>query len=269
MWLDNWVIGRGEAYRNVTGALYRGAQTGIPGYVYASPYRSWVWDSCVSGAAVPSGFYTTSGQFLTRASGIGIDYLGGRVVTAHNWGPTLTGVYARKEVNIYPSTTNESHYIMEQLYQGNQNIKYPITGLYGTQYVAPLIMVTNSRGQNEPWALGGMDNTQNFFRCFIISDNNYIQEGVNSLLQDAAHSYIPLAPYSAAPLTNVSTTSTGDLKSPPWSYCTGIKDVYGCAQGLYIEGAYSFKISERPNQNLDFMLSVVDVDTSRPRMPRG
>lgn len=268
LWLDNWVIGTGQAYQNVTGALYRGAQTGIPGYVYASPYRSWVWDSSVGGAAVPSGFYTSSGQFLTRASGIGIDYLGGRVITPHNWGPTLTGVYARKEINIYPSNTEESNYILDQLYQGNQNIQYPLTGLYGTQYVAPLIMVTNSRGHNDPWALGGMENTKNFLRCFIISSNSYIQEGVNSLLQDAAHSYIPLAPYAAAPLTNVSTISTGDLKSPPWSYQTSIRDTYGCANGFYVMGAYSFKISERPNQNLDFFLSVVDMDLERPRFVR-
>lgn len=270
MWLDNWVAGTGQAYQNVTGSLYRGAQTGIPGYVYSSPYRAWVWDSCVGGATIPSGFYPSgSDQMLTRASGIGIDYLNGRVVTPTNWGPILTGTYARKEINVYPSTTEESTYILEQLYGANQNIKYPITGLYGNQYVAPLIMVTNSRGMNEPWALGGMDESQSFLRCFIISNNNYLQEGVNSLLQDAAHTYVPLAPYSSAPLTNVSLISTGDLKTPGWSYCADIKDRYGCAQGLYVDGTYAFKTNEQANRNPTFMISIVDVDLVKPRFPRG
>lgn len=253
----------------MTGALYQGAMTGIPGYVYASPYKSWVWDSCVGGAVIPSGFYNSSGQFLTAASGLGIDYLNGRVYSPTNQGSQLTGVYARKEVNIYPSTTEETNYILEKLYNSDINIKYPITGIYGNQYVAPLIMVTNSRGVNQPWALGGMDNSQSFLRCFIISNNNYLQEGVNSILQDAAHSYIPFVPYSAAPLTNVALTQTGTLKTPGWSYCSNIKDQYGCANGLYVEGTYSFKLSERSNQNVNFMLSIVDVDLSKPRFPRA
>ncbi len=270
LWLDNQLCGTGQAFVNTTGSLYRGTVTGIPGYVYASPYKSWVWDGCTD-AIIPSGFYTTSGQFLTTGSGIGIDYLNGRVVTPYNWGPTLTGSYARKEFNVYPSTTEESNYILEQIQGNNINIKLPVTGLFGSQYAAPLIMVTNSRGVNEPWALGGMDNSQNFIRCFIISNSNYLQEGVNSLLQDVAHSYIPLAPMGAWPLTNVSYggTSTGTLKSAGWSYCSDIYDTYGCANGLYIEGTYSFKLNERANSNPNFLLSIVDVDVSKPRLPRG
>jgi hypothetical protein len=268
LWLDNQLCGTGQAFVNTTGLLYRGAVTGIPGHVYASPYRAWVWDNCTD-AIVPTGFYTSSGQLLTAASGIGIDYLNGRVISPHNWGPTLSGAYARKEINVYPSTTEESNYILEKLYNGNQNIKYPLTGLYGSEYVAPLIMVTNARGMNEPWALGGMDKSINIIRCFAITSNNYLQEGVNSIIQDAAHSYIPLAPISAAPLTNVSMTATGTLKTPGWSYCNDIKNTYGCANGLYIDGTYSFKIGERSNMNPDFLISIMDVDLSKPRMPRG
>ena len=132
-------------------------------------------------------------------------------------------------------------------------------------------MVTNSRGNNEPWALGGVDNSQNFIRCFIISNNNYLQEGINSILQDSAHSYIPLAPIGAWPLTNVSYggTATGTLKRAGWSYRDDIYNTHGCGNGMYVEGTYSFKLSDSMNQNPNFLLSVVDIDLSRPRLPRG
>lgn len=262
MWLDNKLCATGEAYQNVTGSLYRQTVTGIPGNVYASPYKSWVWDSCTPNANIPSGFYTTSGQFLTRSSGIVIDYVNGRIITPYNWGATLSGTYARKEINTYFSSTEEADFILEQLYNANHNIKYPLTGIQGSPLVAPMILVTNAKGTNTPWALGGMDYTQNTVRCFIITNSNYIQEGINSLLQDSAHSYIPLAPYSSTPIS-----ASGDLKSPPWSYCTGIKDVYGCAQGLYINNVFDFKLSEKLNKNMTFYLSIADFELTKPRTP--
>lgn len=264
MWLDSRLLVTGQAYQNVTGSLYQQRVSGVPGWVYASPYKSWVWDSCAEGAAVPSGFYTTSGQFLTRQSGIVIDYVNGRVISPYNWGGQLTGIYARKEVNVYFSSTQESDYVLEQVYKANPNVQYTLTGFRGNALAAPLILVTNAKGTNEEWALGGMDDSKNTIRCFVITQDNYLQEGVNSLLQDAAHSYIPFAPYSSTPIT-----ASGDLKSPPWSYCTGIYDYYGCRQGLYIENVYDYKLSDKMNGNNTFLLSVVDLDLSKPRFPRG
>lgn len=263
MWLDNILCMSGLAYINETGALYRQKVTGVPGWVYASPYKSWVWDSCTPGAEIPSGFYNSSGQFLTRESGIVIDFVNGRVITPNNWGGQLTGVYARKEVNVYYSSTEESEYVLEQIYKTNPNLRYPITGFQGNALAAPLIMVTNARTTNEQWALGGMDDSKSIVRCFTITRTNYVQDGVNSLIQDMAHSYIPFAPYSATPIT-----ASGDLKSPPWSYCTGIKDYYGCKNGLYIEDVYTYKINDASNKNVTFFLSAMDVDLSKPRFPR-
>lgn len=264
MWLDNKLLVTGQAYQNVTGALMRQQVSGVVGWVYASPYKSWVWDSCQPDAAIPSGFYTNSGQFLTRQSGIVLDYVNGRVISPQNWGAQLTGVYARKEVNVYFSSSQESNYVLEQVYNSNPNLKYPLTGFQGRALAAPLVMVTNVKGTNEEWALGGMDDSKNTLRCFVISNDSYIQEGVNSLLQDTAHSYIPYAPYSSTPIT-----ASGDLKSPPWSYCTGIYDYYTCRNGLYVEGVYDYKVGDITNQNSTFLLSVVDLDLSKPRFPRG
>jgi hypothetical protein len=266
LWLDNQLGNTGQAYINITGLLYQQPLIAGQNILYTSPYRSWVYDSCVQGAMIPSGFYTSSGQFLTRASGIVIDSIHGRVSTPNNWGPTLSGVYARKEINVYYSSDEEVTYILEQVARANKDVSYTLTGLVkpgmsNNILTAPLIMLTNAHGKNKPWALGGVDDSKNTIRAFIVSDSNYLQDGVHSLLQDAAHQTIPYAPYSAAPWT-----ISGDLKNPPWSYCSGIYNTYGCAGGLYIENVYTYKITEWANKNSTFFVSAMEIDLSKPRI---
>ncbi len=266
LWLDNQLCGTGQAYVNITGNLYQQPVVAGRNVVYASPYRSWVYDSCAAGALIPSGFYTSSGQFLTRASGLVIDFINGQVSSPANWGPSLSGVYARKEMNVYYSSDEEVSYILEQVYGENKNLSYTLTGLVRPgmapkTLAAPLIMLTNARGENDPWALGGIDDSKNTVRAFIISDSNYLQDGVNSLLQDAAHQTIPFVPYSVAPWT-----ASGDLKAPPWSYCSGIFNTFGCAGGLYVQNVYAYKISDKVNRNSTFFVSAVEIDLSKPRI---
>lgn len=265
MWLDNRLLTDGQAYVNVSGGLFLQPVRAGANKIYASPYRTWVYDSCATGAAIPSGVYTSSGQFLTRASGVVIDFINGQVSTPANWGPQLTASYSRREVNVYYSSDEEVSYILEQVYQENRNIAYPLTGftrpgMSPRTLAAPLIMLTNARGENKPFALGGMDDSTNTVRAFVISDSNYLQEGINSLIQDAAHTTIPFAPYGSMPIT-----ASGDLKTVPWSYCTGIYDYYGCDNGLYIENVYMYKISPDRNKATSFYLSALELDISKPR----
>jgi len=269
LWLDNQICGTGQAYVNVTGSLYLNPVTGGRNNIYASPYKGWVYDSCVGGAIIPTGFYNSSGQFLTRASGIVIDFNNGQVSTPQNWGPTLSGVYARKEINLYYSSNEEISYVLEQVYGANKNVAYTFTGFRASDgslksLAAPLIMLTNTRGENKPWALGGTDDSKNTVGAFIITNSNYLQDGVNSLLQDTAHSMIPYVPASAAPIT-----ASGDLKSAPWSYCTDISDTYTCLNGLYVQNVYMHKVSDKVNRSTTFFLAACDLDLSKPRMPNS
>jgi hypothetical protein len=261
LWLDNQLCQNGQGYINVTGSLYPSTESSVNGFVYASPYRSWVYDSCVSGANIPSGFYDTGGNFLTRSSGIVIDFINGRVVSPTDLGPYISGTYAKKEINLYFSSDEEVSYVLEQAYGENTNIQYTLTGLQGQVLTAPLIMVTNAKGSNKPWALGGEDQTLNTIRTINIVNSNYLQEAVGSLSKDLAHQNFPLANYSDAPIT-----ASGDLKTIPWSYCTGIRDVYGAGNGVYLENVFEVKISEQPNKNKTFYVSTIEFDTSIPRM---
>ena len=80
LWLDNRLCADAQAYINIptgttNGLLYPQVNSSTQGYIWAAPFKSWVFDSSVSGATVCSGAYTTSGQFLTNSSGIVIDYI--------------------------------------------------------------------------------------------------------------------------------------------------------------------------------------------------
>lgn len=271
MWLDNLLVADGQAYVNITGALYlQPIMAGQP-FTYTSPYRSWVYDSCASGAAIPSGFMNGSGQLLTRASGLVIDFTNGRALSPTNWGPMLSGTYARKEMNVYYSSDREVSYVLEQVYGSNPNLGYTLTGLVrpgmpGKTLAAPLTMLTNAHGENEPFALGGMDNSKNTVRAFIISDTNYLQEGVNSIMQDAAHTTIPFVSHGLWPLN-----ASGDLKvgASGWSYCRDVFDAIGCEGGLYIDNVFDYKMSERTNNSTSFFISSCEIDLSKPRFPRS
>lgn len=268
LWLANRLENAGQAYINVTGALYPTQDSSVRGYVYSSPYRGWVYDTCVSGATILSGVTNTSGQFLTRASGVVFDWDRGRVVSPQNWG-TLTGAYARKEVNVYFSSEEESDYVLEQVYNTNKNLQYPITGFSPAPgmgprtLAAPMVMLTNSQGNNAPFALGGTDNTRSTIRAMVITNNNWLQEGVMSLCRDAAHSMIPCGSYADYPIAG-----SGDLKATSWSYCADFFDKYGCNNGLWVENVYEIKLNERVNMNTSFYLGVLEFDVSRIRQPR-
>ncbi len=269
LWLDHQICGTGQAYVNLTGSaqnpqnlLYLQPVTGGRNNIYASPFKGWVYDSCVGGAAIPTGFYNSSGQFLTRASGLVIDFNNGQVSTPQNWGPTLSGTYARKEINLYYSSNEEIDYVLEQVYGANKNVNYTLTGFQGRALAAPLIMLTNTRGQNKPWALGGTDDSKNTIGAFIVTNSNYLQDGVNSLIQDMAHSMIPYVPATVAPIT-----ASGDLKAASWSYCGDIRDPYTCNNGVFVENVYMHKVSDRRNKSTTFFLAACDIDFSKPRMP--
>lgn len=261
LWLDNLLCNDGQAYTNITGLLYPQTSPTNIGNVWSSPYKSWVFDSSVAGATILSGVYTSSGQFLTRSSGLVIDYINGRVISPYKWGSVLSGVYARKDLNVYFSTEEETNFYLENVLGENTNISYPNTGNIVARFNAPCIILTNSSTYNQGFALGGLKQTDNTIRCFIITDNNYVQEGVNSLLADRAQKYIALASYTDAPIT-----TSGDLKGIDYNYITGIRDKYGCGNGLYIEGVFAFKMSSKANKNTSYSLSIVEIDVNKVRM---
>lgn len=262
LWFDNKVADAGQGYVNRGSQFYLQNELSRTGYIYAAPYKQMVYDSCVSGATIISGVYTTSGQFLTRNSGININFQEGRIFTPYKWGPTLSGNFAQKEYNLYISTEEDAEFFLEQLYNVNSDLTYSPTGTPFLKFAAPCVILTNSANYNKPFAFGGQDESKKTIRAFIISNNNWNQEAITSLLVDSARSYFPLVSYEDVPINIY-----GDLKTGYYSYCD-LKSRYGC-KDVYIENVYSLKLNEKTNKNKTFTIALLEIDCSTIRYPRA
>ena len=263
LWLDNRITVGGEAFLNHTGLLYRQTDPSSPfTNIYASPYKSWVYDSCLTGGNIPSGIYNSSGQFLTRTSGISFDFENGRVLSSGNWGNNLSGTYSSKEYNVYFSTEEVTSFFLDEVYRANNDLTYSATGVKPYHFVAPCLIVTNSFAENKPFAFGGQDVSKRTLRVYAISNNNYKQEALNSLLIDSTRMGFPLVNNADTPLNGYK-----DLKTGYYNYCN-LKSQYGCSD-VFISNVYSYKISDKANRTSNLLLSFFEFDLESVRYPRA
>lgn len=262
-YLDHNLCNGAQAYQNVSGALYPQTNPSVQGNVWAAPFKEWVADSCVSGAEIITGALNSSGQLLTRDSGVVFDFLNGRVICPQKYRGNLTGVYARKEYNIYTSNEDEIDWWLENVYKANKNITYTPTGAMEGRFAAPCIILTNARAHNDPWALGGERNSINTIRGYVISPTlkPFLTEGVNSYLNDLAQYSFPLLPFGSAPYT-----ASGDLKSGYYCY-DDLCAQFGSA-GAYIQNVHNLRVSQKANNTTTYSVSIAEFDTSVVRVPR-
>ncbi len=259
LYLEHNLLNGATAYTNTSGTLYPQVQS-ANGYSYASPYKGWVYDSCVSGAAIPSGVYDRSGNYLTRSSGIVFDWDNGRVLSNRNLGNGVSGTYARRDYNFYVSTEEEVGWWMEKVYGADENIAYTATGANPYRFYAPCVILTNAFEGNENYALGGLGITKNTFRAYIISNSFYQQEGITSYFRDLETRYFSLVNYSDVPIT-----ASGDIKGGYYCY-DDLCAQYGVA-GVYIEDVFVLKLGQRVNRSTSFSVAVAEFDTSTVRQP--
>lgn len=259
LWLDNKILSQGQGYVNQSTQLFFMPDSSRPYNYWSSPYKSWVYDSSATGANIPSGFYNSSGQFLTRNSGIGMDFINGRVFSSGNWGPTLSGQYAKKEYNIYYSDINTVNFYLERLYDSNGNIQYDLTGILPYNFNAPCVIVTNSYSTNRPFAFGGQKANERQFRLYTLSNNNFNQDALNTIILDSLNFSFPLVDNADLPIN-----FNGDLKTGYYSY-NDIIDKYNLP-GVYIKNVYSFKLSEKDNRNIGYSIGIYEFDLETIRI---
>lgn len=268
LWIDFKITNDQSGFTNYSTPLYYQKDPSVPSQyttIYASPYKSWVYDSCVTGAIVPSGVWTSSGNFLTRASGISIDYPGGRVLSLYDRGP-VSGAYSVKDFTYILSNESETNFFLEKVFNEDKNLTYTITGNQPGVWYAPCIIFTAAQSENKPFIFGGIDESYWSIRGYILSNSNYLQEAINSYANDLARRYIPVANYGDSPLN-----SLGDLKSvytgslSGYCYNNNILAKYGFSGGLYINEVASYKMSERSNKNMPYTVSIVDFVTRQIR----
>lgn len=263
LWLDNYITQNGQAFFNNTSRLYYQPDPSLPtGYVaYASSFRSWVCDSGVSGAFLPTSISGTTGP-LTRTSGAVFDFNNGRVLLPSSYGAnqTITGTYAVKEINVYKMNETADKSTFTDKYYLNSRFGRPATGIPPAgDLVTPCIYITDTNIQNENWAFGGVFNTTRTVTLNVIAENMGQLEGVLSLLADAKYVNFPQLNTNVWPLNPL-----GDWKSG-YNYQT-ILNQYGSPGNQFtITSARSSKVSDAVKLDDDLECGVVELEISKPR----
>lgn len=198
-----------EAYTNKTVPLYKYTPNRrfIGKDTYGAPYAQWIYDSSVTGSQIPTG---VSG--LNRGqSGLSIDFKNGRVLV--NSGVPITGTVdvSIPDFNIYITTTSIQQILLENKYEYAPDLAAANQPIKPDSIIAPCIFISYDNTTNNPWALGGLDETKFLVQVAVFADNPYKLLGVQKVIRDITQKLFPIVPFT--PLNELN-----DLKFNVWDY---------------------------------------------------
>jgi hypothetical protein len=263
-WLDNYIQNNGQAYINTTSQLFYQADPSLnPAYVaYAAPFKSFVWDSGVAGATIIDRVSGSFGTIVNGQSGMMIDYENARVLFPVSFGKNkvVSGSYAFKELNVYKSNETQEQIVFSNKYYLNSRFARPISGLPPPNaMVTPCVFLTNSYTKNDPFALGGIYNTQKTISLVVMAENSNQLEGMVSLLTDAKDTCFPALETNVWPLN-----AMGGLKSG-YNYET-VKSQYGQPGNLFtITEVEAGKVSDYTKIDQSIFLALIDLTVEKVR----
>jgi hypothetical protein len=210
LWFDNFLLSKGEAFKNLTSSFYYQNDSRFPdNKIYASPHKQWVTDSSIPGANIANGVYN-DGVFIPRGSnGLKLDFENGRAILNSGFSSSanITGSFALKDFNIYVTDQNEEDLIIESNLKINSRFFRENTGIPPYDHVVPAIFISNEGSKNDPFAFGGEDKTTTYFKAAVIAENLYMLDGVLSIFNDSSRTIFSKIPFKDHPITEF-----GDLK---------------------------------------------------------
>lgn len=210
LWFDNFLLSKGDAYKNLTSSFYYQSDDRFPeNKIYASPHKQWVTDSSIAGATIPNGVYN-DGVFIPRGSnGLKLDFENGRAILNSGFSSSanITGSFALKDFNIYVTDQNEEDLIVESNLKINSRFFRENTGIPPYDHVVPAIFISNEGSKNDPFAFGGEDKTTTYFKAAVIAENLYMLDGVLSIFNDSSRTIFSKIPFKDHPITEF-----GDIK---------------------------------------------------------
>jgi hypothetical protein len=278
LWFDHFLLNKGDAYKNFhnsdpTEALfYNYSDEQIQNKtVFGSPYKQWVYDKSIKNAILP----TVSGEgpsgneeIPAGTSGMAVDYENGRVLFNDSYSTTapISGSYSVKNFNTYVSNQNEESLIIEGKYKVNARYTRELTYVAPYDEVVPAAFLSTTTSNNQPFAIGGEDNTISQISAVVFAENTYQLDGILSIFADASKEVFNGIPYTGSPLDEF-----GGIKT---SYSTGY-DYNNVANNFatdtfLIENTTVSKISDRMDKFIPVPLYVgfIDFEINKYRFPR-
>ena len=208
LFVDNRILTRGQAYTNHSGLFYTDRKNLYNGYYsYTSPFKQLVSDRSIAGANVMSGVYVDSS--FTQ-SNVHINHYNGQVFFNSDQGSSkVSGNYSIKDFNVSLTSAPEQELLFETKFALRPKVNQTLTGLDSDQQTFPSIFLKNMGGKNEPYALGGEDNTIIKTRTIIISDSAYKLDAATSILRDCAYDQFKIINPSDLPFNALGLPATG------------------------------------------------------------
>lgn len=273
LWFDHTLLNDGEAYVNHSGKFYEADSLYNGFYTYSAPFKQFVSDFSITGAKIPTGIYL-DGVFITpgQSNLTGINYDQGQVYFTSeitNAANRLSGVYAIKDYTVYLTNEAEERLLFETKFNLRPKTTQVETGLEPNQITYPAIFLRNNGSTNEPFALGGYDNTIINVRAIVLADSQYMLDAVCSIFRDKTRTLVTLLedyemPYNAL----------GGYKNAVKYNYTGIitgkpsENQYISVQEVTVSKFnrdVNFKIN---NLNPGVFNGVIDFEISKPRYAR-
>lgn len=269
LWLDNYILNKGSGYSVVNSSFYPVNQIYNGLYTYASPYQPFVADASIVNPI--TGIYV-NGVYYNRGDGNFIDfnYAKGQAYFNAKVG-AITGACPIKEINILPLNVSEDKLLFETKFDLKSRVNQTATGLSSDSYTYPALYVKSESAGNQPFAFGGLDLSEIYVGVFMFCESQYQLDAVKSILQDSAHSYIPLLTQDKFPYNIY-----GGFKETGsnFNYQTLTNGIVSAGSGMYIKNVsistYSREfVQDFSKLNPSVYFAIADFKLEKPRYPRG
>jgi len=270
LWFDSYLMRKGEAYETFTSDFYYYSDTRFPDkVVFGSPYKQFVSDKSIDNAIVIESVSGDGIEYTRGVSGLIIDYDNGRVLFDEGFptGTNISGTYSVKNFNTYISNQNEEQLILEGKYESNSRYTRTLTNIKPYDQVTPAAFLSIESLNNQPFALGGEDNTIAQGKAVVFAENMYELDGILSIFNDSNKEVFANVPFTGVPLNEY-----GDIKTaqyPNGYNYTGLANNY--PNDIYlIDNTMVSKFSDRIKKVLEPSLYVgfIDFEIHKYRFPR-
>jgi hypothetical protein len=264
MWIDHTLLKKGEAYKNYNSQFYPITNIFNGFYTYGLPFKQVVSDSSIPNANLLSGVYVNNSLINVGQGNLsGINPNNGQVYfTTNQSGKSLSGAYSVKDFNIYLTSQPEEELLFESQFQTRPKTSQTATGLAIEAITYPCVFLKNNGGSNEPFALGGQDDTIIQVRAIVLADSLFNLDAVCSILKDTARCYVPL-------INNSPFNNFGSLNSGYYNYDSLTSNTNLSNNAFYITEVNISKIFANLNpKNTQVFPAFIDFTLSNIRYPR-
>lgn len=266
LYIDHTITKRGEAYKNVSSLFYP-ISCLYTGYcTYAAPYKQIVNDASISGANQLTGIYLNGNFIVPGQSGlVAINHYEGQVIfSSEQTGKTISGDYAIKDYNVYLTDKSEDRILFYTKIENKNRLPQTPRGMDINEITYPAVFITMVNSKNEPFAFGGVDMTNVYFRTIVMSDSQFSLDAACGILRDSSHNFFR-------------SVNNNDLRLNAMSAYTGYQYNYtGVATGepIYIADVNATKVKrvmsdDYTDLNPDVFSAFVDFDIEAVRNPHS